>query len=267
MRVSSSSTAVDAGTRMRVGQKVESLNTYPLRGKRVTLSFYIRFNNATFTSSTATPYGNFTAEIGYYTSSTDSNFGTSTSDSTTLFTLTNGSLPTSWTKYTVTGTVPTNANNLHVGFGFGDLGSTAANDSLWYEVTDVQLEEGQTATPFRRNGNSFQGELAACQRYYFRLNSINAFSAVGTGGAFNTTQGAIFLPLPTTFRVPATSMEFSSTGDFSLFTGSISSLAIENQNTRTAGIGITGSGLPAGGAIVMRFANTTTGFIAFSAEL
>jgi hypothetical protein len=167
LRVGSSDTAIDTtGTRMRVGQKVESLNTYPLRGKTITLSFYIRFSNATFTSSTASAYNNFVSEIGYYTSTTDSGFGVSTSDSSTLLTLTNGSLPTTWTKYTITGVVPTNANNIHVGWSFSDLGSTASNDALWYEITDVQLEQGSVATTFRRNANSLQGELAACQRYY-----------------------------------------------------------------------------------------------------
>jgi microcystin-dependent protein len=176
MRVGSSTTALDAGTRMRVGQKIESHNTYPLRGKKVTLSFYIRFSNATFTSSTATPFLDFVSELGYYTSSTDSNFGASTSDSSTLMTLTNGSLPTSWTRYTVTGTVPTNANNVHVGFTFLGLGSTAANDALWYELTDVQLEEGSQPTAFRRNGTSLEAELSACRRYFQWYDSIVATS-------------------------------------------------------------------------------------------
>jgi hypothetical protein len=271
MRVSSSSTAVDAGTRLRVGQKVESLNTYPLRGKRVTFSFYIRFNNATFTSSTATAYGNFSAEIGYYTSSTDSNFGTSTSDTNTLFTLTNGSLPTSWTKYTVTGTVPTDANNLHVGFTFGNTGATAANDSLWYEVTDVQLEEGQTATPFRRNANSFQGELAACQRYYFRIAQNTGRYAVGY--AKTTTTADITVPFPTTMRVAPTALEQSgSAGDYLLAYQNTAQACssvptFQNATTQSSTINFTvASGLTAGNGLNAG-PNGANSFLGWNAEL
>ena len=165
IRVSSSSTAeAGAGTRMWLVQKVESLNSYRLRNQQVTLSFWVRFSAATATSSTATPYGNWTAGIGYYTSTTDSATGTTADNTGTNLVLTNGSLPTTWTKYSVTGTCPSNLNNIHAKFGFSDVGNTASNSGVWYEIAEVQLEVGAVATPFEFE--DYGTTLAKCQRYY-----------------------------------------------------------------------------------------------------
>ena len=176
MRVSSSSTTEDSGgTRMWLTQKVEDVNCYQLRSRQVTLSFWVRFSAATASSSTATAYGNWTAGIGYYTTTTNSATATTDADSATNLTLTNGSLPTTWTKYSVTGTCPSNLNNLHATFGFAGLGNTSSNSGVWYEVAEVQLEVGSVATPFEFE--DYGTTLAKCQRYYFvKVSGASALS-------------------------------------------------------------------------------------------
>jgi len=180
IRVTSSSVAENSGgTRMWLTQKVESLNSYRLRSQQVTLSFWVRFSAATCSSSTATAYGNWTAGIGYFNTTTDSATATTDAQSFSTLVLTNGSLPTTWTKYSVTGTCPSDLNNIHATFGFGGLGNTASNSGVWYEVAEVQLEAGAVATPFEFE--DAQVTLAKCQRYYESVSWGNYYASALAG--------------------------------------------------------------------------------------
>jgi hypothetical protein len=70
---------------------------------------------------------------------------------------------TSWATYTVTANVDTASTaNLIVFIWSDDATNPLAGDFLY--ITNVQLELGDTATPFEHR--SFGQELALCQRYY-----------------------------------------------------------------------------------------------------
>ena len=165
IRVSSSPTSENSGgTRMWLNTALESADSIPLRGKTMTLSFWVRFSHTFAGSSTPVPYGNWGGGIECCTSTTDGAMGTTGVNTSSGTTLTNGSLPTAWTKITSTTTIPTNANNVGVSFGFGGLGNTYAADVVWYEITQVQLEEGSVATPFEQR--PYATELTLCERYF-----------------------------------------------------------------------------------------------------
>jgi hypothetical protein len=191
MRVSSSTTSETAqGTRLALAQKIAYDECYNLQGKSITLSFWIKFSAATFTSvsnSGDSAFGDF--RYGIYFNTTGSyNAATwtdSTPDSSTVLTIANGSLPTVWTKYTVTTTCPGSLRNISVRFGSTNCGSTAIADSLYYQITEVQLEEGNIATPYELKG--YNEQLAQCQRYYEKSYNLNV--PVGS----QTTYGAVRL--------------------------------------------------------------------------
>ena len=260
--------------RLSVGQKIEDLNTYNLRGKTVTLSFYIKFNSSTFTSSFGpTPFNNFRYEIGYNTSTTNSAFRvsghpdipTSIADSYNFSTITNGFLPTTWTRITLTGTVPSTANNIHVGFGFEGAGYTITNNELNYEITGVQLEAGNVATPFRRNAPSIQAELAACQRYYFRHETSNQI--IGNGLSSNTTASLIVIPCPVVLRVPATSIDFSTllVSNGTTYTNPVTTCTINSTSTLAIRVAAAATGQTTNQPT--QLLTGTNGFLGFSAEL
>ena len=161
---SQSSTVSEAsgGTRMSVSQRLDSYIVQNLRNKPVTLSYWVRFSNSTFTSvsnSGDSAFSSWYSLLGFNTTTTDLPHGTTGWDSYSQNNLVNGSYPTVWTKYTITTTVPSNANNIIVGFQSGTLGSTTTDGQYWFEVTDIQLEVGNVATSYTPSGGNAQGDI------------------------------------------------------------------------------------------------------------
>ena len=64
----------------------------------------------------------------------------------------------------------------------GAVDVVATTGATWY-ITGVQLEVGDTATPFEHR--SYGDELARCQRYYEQI-EFSAYSAVAMGHAYST---------------------------------------------------------------------------------
>jgi hypothetical protein len=130
-------------------------------------------------------------------------------------------LTTSWQRFTSTVNIASIAGKTLGATNFlGIAFRHATNSTGQFDIWGVQVEAGPVATPFRRNANSLQGELAACQRYYVRHNSssANTFERAGQGQATSTTGASIVVPLPVQLRTNPSSIEFA---NLSLFDGSV----------------------------------------------
>ena len=181
-------------------QTLESVNSIPFAGKTVTVSFYAR---AGANYSNVSSLMNFALISG---TGTDGNVLAGFTGSSTVIT-TNVTLTTTWQRFTVSGTVPSNSAQLGFYPNFTPVGTAGAADYL--DITGFQIDIGSVALPFRTNGATIQGELAACQRYYFRQGGLQTFQLFGSGYADQTTTAQIMMPLPVVMRVLPTSLDFS----------------------------------------------------------
>lgn len=187
-------TAGANSTNWSLFQIIESANCAPIVGKTVTVSLYlessvartIRVNLSSSTTVDAAWTGSW------------ANFATQ-----------DFSVGTTWARYSFTATVPSTAKTLQV--GISSNGANIANGTI-IKVAGVQLEEGVSATRFRRNANSIAEELATCQRYYYRIVATNLYGQMGIGIAEASNQATIMVKNPVTMRVPATAVEHSGTG-------------------------------------------------------
>jgi hypothetical protein len=175
-----------------IAQPFETSTSIPLQGQTVTLSFWakaganfsatsgvalIRLYSGTGTNqSAATQFGGWT---GY---SEWQNTGTFSPTAT-------------WTRFSVTGTVPSNATQIGLRIGWAAAGTAGADDSL--QITGVQLEAANTATAFQTATGTIQGELAACQRYYYRSKAPSAYSQIGVGPTPPATTSIIYMNVTT----------------------------------------------------------------------
>jgi hypothetical protein len=137
-------------------QVIESINCYDLAGQKVTLSFWCKAG-ANFSASSI----NAVVYTGTVSNQGSSNLYSWTGLSSPI----NYSITptTTWTKYTVSGTISSSILEMSVAFNSGTFTGTAGADDSVY-ITGVQLEVGPTATPFERR--SYGQELALCRRYY-----------------------------------------------------------------------------------------------------
>jgi hypothetical protein len=179
----------------------ETRESLPLAGQTVTLSFYARAG-ANFSSSVANALAvNIVSGTG-----TDQTMWGGFSGYTNVI-ASDANLTTSWQRFFYTGTVGSTATQVAVMLAYTPSGTAGAND--WFEVTGVQVETGSVATPFVRAGGTLQGELAACQRYYYRVTAGSLFGYCAVGNAYTTTNARVSMLPPVNMRVTPTAVDFS----------------------------------------------------------
>lgn len=194
-----------------LAQSLETIEVKKLVGKTVTLQFKA-LKGANFSEST----NNLTAQIIYGTG-TDGNTASGFAVQTAIATL-SAPLTTTNTLFSLTTTLPSNATQLAVQFSYTPVSTALTND--YFEITDVQLEEGAVATPFERR--SYGLELALCQRYFFSFGGSSSFEAVGSGSSNTTSLAYINVSLPVKMRI-SPAVTYSAVGDWQVNQGAVTS--------------------------------------------
>ena len=141
-----------------ITNSLESINCVKFAGKQITFSFYAR-KGANYSEASSLISYSLNSGTG-----TDQNITTTGLTGQTALVDTVATITTSWQRFSWTGTVPSNSNQLAVGFAWTPVGTAGAAD--YFEITNVQIELGTAATPFTRVGGNPAGEYALCQRYY-----------------------------------------------------------------------------------------------------
>lgn len=238
---------------MFLEQKMEDVRLFA--GQTITISFWMKGSSS------------FTNEPLFR-----QNFGSGGSSEVYTTTSTN-SVTTSWARYSVTVAVPSISGKTIGTSSFLGIwpirytGTSNITVSIW----GVQVEAGSSATTFQTATGSVQGELAACQRYYYRAaDASSSFGTVGLGMASSTTASAIWTQLPVSMRVKPTSVDFSNLilSD-SVGTITVTALTIDSNVTSiSAGATVVnGTGQTQYRPMYLRQNSSTAGYIAFNAEL
>jgi hypothetical protein len=245
-------TGAPSGGAIQLTQRIEVGNV--VSGQTYTLSFWVRAASGTI-SANAFEYGLITGSAN----------ATSYNQSPAL--------TTTWQRVTKTVTLGSGYNSADyaVTVVLANVGS--GNTLSNVEFANVQLESGNVATGFARATGTIQGELAACQRYYYRQITASYNITYGLGQAYSTTQMYAVVPFPVPMRTQPTSVEQNGTpGDYRVTTAgfgpaNLTSVVAFNsasvwQSTVTAGVA---SGLVAGNASALQ--STNAAYLGWSAEL
>lgn len=247
--------ASNAGaTYLELAQRVEDVRAQA--GRTITLSFWAKATS----SVTFTPL-------------LRQNFGSGGSANVDTAGATIAVASSSWTRYTVTVTLPslsgkTIGTSSYLGvILYSSAGTTASNTvDFW----GVQVEYGSKATPFQTATGTIQGELAACQRYFQQISNTTG-DAFAMGQCFSTTQARFVYSYSEMRTSP--SFTISTASDFGVTNASAtysncSSLTLSGATTKyVAFTGTIASGLVAGNASFIRGNSGSASSLQLSAEL
>jgi hypothetical protein len=236
---------------------LENATVIPLQGRTIVVSWYMKAN--------ATWSNNF-GLVATYSNSTDARASQTTSVTVTAVTT---PLPTtSWARYYATLVVPTDAQGLLLRFN----PSVAQASGAELKFAGMQAEVGTLPTIFKRAGGTIQGELAACQRYYYRNNNLSG-ATFGLGQAYSITNALGTIPFPTSMRINPTALE--QTGTAANYGLSIANLTFNDctavpvfntANVNGASVVFISTGVIAGNATHLVSKNSAA-YLAWSAEL
>jgi len=244
-------TGATGTTQIGLGQRIEDVRTFA--GQTVTFSFWAKGDSA--------------RTLSYYI---QQNFGSGGS-ATVNASGTIGSITTSWARYSVTVTLgamtgKTIGTSSYLQWDIYAASQTGApNIDIW----GVQLELGTTATTFTTATGTIQGELAACQRYYYTHCSGQPF-AIGLGTMEQSTLLMINIKFPVNMRIAPTLVTDFSTlrlNDTAVANAATNVTLSGDTSAQTALVNVTGTGLTTYRYNVLQNNNSTSGYIGFSAEL
>ena len=247
-------TAQSSGNFATVEQRFE--NEKIVAGRQMTFSFWIKGS----TSGTAV--------VRNFSQSNNVSFGH------TAFSFT-----TAWQRVSVTFVVPALGGsasdfcafgidfntNLSGGLSYSGSGVSEPTYTGTIHLTGVQIEAGDTATPFEHR--SFGQELALCQRYYYRTADDGGTVNLIAAGVEGTTSAAGGVPHPVRMRTVPTITLGSGIRFFSPATSTITPALNTNRCNSTmfaAVFGITGATPGQAGSI---FRGAINGYLEASAEL
>jgi hypothetical protein len=252
-----------------IAQSFETINSIPFVGKTITMSFYAR------AGANFSPTSSFLAYRLNYGTGTDQNVISGYTGNVSVISE-NATLTTTWQRFTASVAIPSTATEIGLRFLHNPTGTAGAND--YFEVTGVQIDIGSVALPFRTYAATIQGELAACQRYYFRQTNPNIAVVVnfGSGQNISTTAGLGLVKYPVSMRSRPTALEQSGTAAQYAVTNAsgtvVNCSAVPAYDTLTSAeagavLYTVASGLVAGNASLFFSVASTASYLGWSAEL
>jgi hypothetical protein len=242
----------------------ESVNSIPLAGKTVVLSFYARAG-ANYSSASNALLANVITGTG-----TDQNVISGLTGGVNAISQT-ATLTTTWQRFTYSATLAATATQVAVRFDRNPVGTAGAND--YYEITGVQLETANTASPYATNCPTRQAEVAACMRYYYRAGGSTAYQYFFNTAFLTTTTTRGVIPLPVPMRTAPTFGSSAANTFFILSSGNTSGdsgtvIGTDNLSNTSASVNFTvGTARTAGIAANVLAANNLNTYLEFIAEL
>jgi hypothetical protein len=247
---------------LSIGQSFETINSVPFAGKTVTISFYARAGANYSPTSSAMNYKLVTGtgtdqnvQVTGYTGSADTISTTAT-------------LTTTWQRFSTTATIPAATTEIAVNFNWTTTGTAGAND--YFEFTGVQLDIGSVALPFRTYAGTVQGELAACQRYYYLPVSGNTLPIASAFSNSATLMRSV-IPFPVPMRVNPSLVASSGTNYFMYRSAAaddlFNSLTIGDAGTTSSSVYNNTEIASTSGQGGYILTNNASASVAFSAEL
>ena len=240
-------------------QRIEDVRQFA--GQTITVSFWARVN-----SGTVSPMN-----VQFFQA-----FGTGGS-SAVYTSASTATLTSSWARYSFTFSIPsvsgkTIGTGSYLGLDVWLPFSTTTSVDYW----GVQLEAGSVATAFQTATGTIQGELAACQRYYIRLNADTNYTYFATGSAQNSNTLFVSTSLPVPLRVTPASIDIPALSNF--FAEQSGSVSVTSLTAITLGSGGPSkntlmlqvdktSGFTSGSFYRLLANNSTSAYIGVSAEL
>jgi hypothetical protein len=256
-----------ADTYAMVNQKIEDVRTFA--NQAITVSFWAK-------ATSGTP--KISVEM-------EQNFGSGGSGGILASSTASATLSTSWARYSFNVTVPSISGKtigtssyiaLNIWLSAGSSFATRANSiglqNATFQIWGVQAEIGSTATAFQTATGTIQGELAACQRYYWRAGYDNSNQRFGTGAWNNPipNRALVFMTNPVVMRTaPSSTIDYANLGVFdNNSTFAVTSLTMDAAGAYGSNLNCyTASGSVAYRPVQLVANGSTSAYIGFSAEL
>jgi len=226
---------------------IENVTTFA--GQTVTLSFWAK-SDASRTVSLAL----------------QQQFGSGGSSAVT--TSSSVSVGTSWARYSYTVALPSiSGKTIGAGSYLTVRLEVTPTASQTLDIWGLQLENGSVATAFQTATGTIQGELAACQRYYWRNTGSTGNNAIASGISSSSSNTFAVMHHPVQMRVAPTAVDYASIAvtNTTSYTNGGAVVTLDMANALSSRLGVAVSGQTSNQPT--QVLTQTGGYVGLSAEL